>query len=175
MPRNIEPLKKLAQNWNYGTICPNLDTTNIFIVLVSKDATDNQSTQDTLLLTRKLYPKLGPDSISPDEQSLYQMYLYADTKTELRNGNNMLTLGAGELKEIGAIIWNQALAACWINTENIVSDSGVTVQCGMGDNGCSNYERVKWDIFSTKKTYLGMCRHNCDLAPNESFVVNCQK
>jgi hypothetical protein len=174
MPTNIDPLKQLAKNWSWGTICPNLDTTNVFIVLVSKTAPITSSTQNTLSQTKKLYPKLSPEKIGTDEQSLYQVFLYADVKTELRNGKNLLTLAAEELKPISSIVWNQALAACWINAENIVSDKGITIQCGMGDNGCSNYERVRWNIFDTTKTYLGMCQNNCDLAPNESFVANCQ-
>lgn len=171
---NVEPLKALAVDWQYGNICSSVDR-SILVINVSRPINENAKTElDTITRTKVLYPRLSKDIIpSSEDTEYYQVYLYANYPTDLTYGNAKRTLEVNKVYPIVDLAWSAALAGCQLEPGNYVADKGFIIACGGGDNGCASMERVKWNIITEKSTYLGDCTNNCDLATNESFKLTC--
>lgn len=175
--QDVSPLERLMGAWDSGTLCQSEFNSNVYTVQVSRQA-DFAKAGDAGAFTRthQLYPRLSADTYAANDDGFrfHQAFIFTPTKTELVRGEQKRLFAAGSLTPLASIIWGAALSHCTIEPGNFVADGGVVIACGGGDNGCGRFERVQWDLLSGKSTYLGDCRNNCDLAPDEPYRYSCQ-
>lgn len=157
-----------------SSLCSDPSLGTLFIGVVTKTLTPGEVPATTQNDTVRLFPTLGPTmAMAQGEYREYQFYVYTWKQTILKRGNQQQTFFPGTPRLVQKLVWGDALEACAVEDGSFSKTGTIIIDCGGGDGGSYQQDRIKLDFFTGTAARLDHCEKKGNIPEGQPVTLSC--